>query len=100
MIVGHVVTTGVSDPAAGRWMACFARSVFGVLGRGVAGAATRGRCAAPHEPTSTADLGGPRDARRVGAAPARFAAPPPAGHTRHAPEMAPPPGRQEVDLSP
>jgi hypothetical protein len=99
MIVGRVVTTGVSDLPPARWMVCLARPVLGVQGRGVAGVAARGRCAAPHESTSTSGLGGSRSARRAGAAAAQLAAPTSVGDTRHDPALAPPPGGQEVDLS-
>src|SRR5690348_3205498 len=74
------------------------RPVNGLQGRGAARATARGRRAAPHSPAAPAGLGRPRGPRRADPAPADTAAGAPAGHTQHHPAVAPPPGRQEVDL--
>jgi len=71
----------------------------GVQGHRVAGAAARGRRAAPHPVAATAGLGGPRGARCADPPPAQTAADAPPGDTRHRAPVASPPGRAQVDLS-
>ncbi len=69
-----------------------ARPVISFEGCGAAGAATRGRCAAPHSSAATAGLGRPDGPRRADPAAAATAAAAPAGYSRHRPALAPPPG--------
>src|SRR5262245_45672416 len=75
-----------------------ARSLIGVEKRGTAGAAARGRRAAPGTSAAPARLGRPRHPRHADPAPASTAADAPAGHPRHCPAVAPPPDHPEVDL--
>ena len=66
--------------------------------RGAAGAAARGRRAAPRHSAAPAGLGRPRRPGRADPAPAGKAAGTPAGHPRNRAAVAPPPGHPEVDL--
>ena len=75
-----------------------ARPVVGLQGRRVARAAARGRRAAPRQFPAPARLGRPGGPRRADPAPAGKAAEAPAGHPRHRPAVAPPPGHPQVDL--
>src|SRR6266568_9410900 len=75
-----------------------ARPVGSLQGRRAAGAAARGRRAAPHPSAAPARLGRPRCARRADLPPASKAADAPAGQPRHRPALAPPPGHPQVDL--
>src|SRR5450631_4466542 len=68
--------------------------------RGTAGAAARGRRAAPRHSAAPAGLGRRRGPRRADPAPAQKAAGAPAGHAWNRAVVAPPPGHPEVDLSP
>ena len=79
-------------------LACPARPVIGLQGRGAARAAARDRRASPHSSAAPAGLGRPRGPRRTGSAPAGKAADAPAGHSRHCPAVAPPPGHPDGDL--
>src|SRR5438876_8220246 len=74
------------------------RPVISLQGRRAARATTRGRRAVPQPSAAPARLGRPRGPRRADPAPARAAASAPAGHPRHRPALAPPPGRPQVDL--
>ena len=69
-----------------------ARPVIISKGRRVARAAARDRRAAPDPSAAPARLGRPRNPRRADPAPASKAADTPAGHPRHRPAVAPPPG--------
>ena len=75
-----------------------ARPLIGVEKRGTAGAAARGRRAAPGTSAAPARLGRPRNPRHADPAPASTAAVAPAGHPPHRPAVAPPPDHPEVDL--
>src|SRR6266700_7486905 len=79
-------------------LAGLARPVNGVQGHRVAGAAARGRRAAPHPFPAQAELGRPRCPRRADPAAAGQASDTPAGHSPHRPAVAPAPGHAEVDL--
>src|ERR1022692_4576020 len=79
-------------------LACPARPVTRLQERGAAGAAARGRRAAPRHSAAPAGLGRPRRPRRADPAPAHKAADAPAGHPRHRAPVAPPPGQKEADL--
>ena len=75
-----------------------ARPVIGLQVRRAARPAARGRRAAPDQSPAPAGLGRPRRPRRPDPAPAGKAAGAPAGHPRHRPAVAPPPGHPQVDL--
>ena len=75
-----------------------ARPVIGLQGRRAARAAARDRRAWPHSSAAPAGLGRPRGPRRADPAPAGKAADAPAGHSRHCPAVAPPPGHPDGDL--
>ena len=75
-----------------------ARPVTRLQERRAAGAAARGRRAAPRHSAAPAGLGRPRRPRRADPAPAQKAAGAPASHARHRASVAPPPGHKEVDL--
>src|ERR1017187_6085957 len=64
----------------------------------LAGAAARGRRAAPRQSPAPAGLGRPRSPRHAHPSPAGKAADAPAGHPRHRPAVAPPPDHPQVDL--
>jgi hypothetical protein len=66
--------------------------------RGAAGAAARGRRAAPRHSAAPAGLGRPRRPGRADPAPAGKAAGTPAGHPRNRAAVAPPPGHPQMDL--
>src|SRR5712691_13361944 len=80
-------------------LACPARPVIGLQERRAPRAAAGGRCAAPDPSATPAGLGRPRGDGRADPAPAGTAPSAPAGHPRHRPALAPPPGRPEMDLS-
>jgi hypothetical protein len=75
-----------------------ARPLIGVEKRGTAGAAARGRRAAPDPSAAPARLGRPRSPCHADPAPASKAADAPARHPRHRPALAPPPDHPDVDL--
>ena len=79
-------------------LACPARPVIGLQGRGAARAAARDRRASPDSSAAPAGLGRPRGPRRTDPAPAGKAADAPAGHSRHCPAVTSPSGHPEVDL--
>jgi hypothetical protein len=79
-------------------LAGYARPVNGLQGCRTAGAAARGRRAAPRQSAAPAGLGRPRSPRRADPAPAASAADAPAGHPGHRPALAPPPDHPQVDL--
>ena len=97
-MISRVPSPALSDLRPGLRLAGPARPLVGVQERGAAGAAARGRRAAPHQSAAPAGLGRPRGPRRADPAPARKAAGAPAGHARHRAAVAPPPGHPEVDL--
>ena len=72
-----------------------ARPVTRLQGRGAAGAAARGRRAAPRQSPAPAGLGRPRRPGRADPAPAGKAAITPAGHARYGAAVAPPPGQKK-----
>jgi putative transposase len=98
-MIGCVPSPALPDLRPALRLAGPARSFGGVQGRGAAGAAARGRCATPDPAAAPAGLGRPRGPRRADPAPAGKAADAPADHTRHRASVAPPPDRQEMDLS-
>ena len=75
-----------------------ARPVIGLQERRAARAAARGRRAAPTQSPAQTGLGRPRGPRHADPALASKAASAPAGHARHHPALAPPPGHPQVDL--
>jgi hypothetical protein len=75
-----------------------ARPVIRLQGRRAACAAARGRRAAPRPSVAPTELGRPCCPRRADPAPADKAADAPAGHPRHCPAVARPPGHPQVDL--
>ena len=99
MMISRVYSSDLSDLRPGLRLAFPARPLVGVHERGVARAAARGRRAAPRQSAAPAGLGRPRHPRRADPAPARMAAGAQAGHARHRPSLAPPPGYQEMDVS-
>src|SRR5690242_12004206 len=74
MMISRVYSSDLSDLRPGLRLAFLARPLVGVLERGVARAAARGRRAAPHQSAAPAGLGRPRHPRRADPAPARMAA--------------------------
>jgi len=99
MMISGVPASALSDLHPAVRVAGPARPLARVQERGVAGAAARGRRAAPHRSAGPPGLGRPRCARRADPAPAAKAADAPAGHhPRYRPAVAPPPGQPEVDL--
>src|SRR6266481_3217822 len=92
MMILNVPPPALSHLRAAVQLAGPARPVVGLQGRGAARAAARGRRAAPGLSTAPAGLGRPRDPRRADPAAADKAADAPAGHARHRPAVAPPPG--------
>jgi hypothetical protein len=89
-------STSSSSGSAAGW-ACSAGHRH--LGRRAACAAARGRRAAPGQSATPAGLGRSRGPRRADPASAGMAASAPAGHPRHYPALAPPPGHPQVDLA-
>ena len=100
MMIARVPPTAPSDLHPNLRLAGPARPLTGVEKRGTAGAAARGRRAAPCHSAAPAGLGRPRGSCRADPAPARKAAGAPAGHAWNRAAVAPPPGYPEVDLSP
>src|SRR5216683_2866591 len=98
MMISRVPSPALPDLRSALRLAGSARSLAGVQERGTAGAAARGRRAAPRPSAATAGLGRPRGAGRADPPPAQNAAGTPAGDTRHRPALASPPGCTEVDL--
>src|SRR2546430_15973076 len=70
MMISRVPPSALSDLHPALRLACAARSFVGVQGHRVAGAAARGRRAAPHQSAAPAGLGRPRRPRRADPAPA------------------------------
>jgi hypothetical protein len=99
-MIARVPPSALSDLHPGLRLAGPARPLIGVEKRGTAGAAVRGRRAAPRHSAAPAGLGRPRGPRHADPAPAQKAAGAPAGHARNRAAVAPPPGCPEVDLSP
>jgi len=66
MMVARVLSSALSDLRPGLRLACAAQPFAGVQGRGTAGAAARGRRAAPHPSPTPAGLGRLRGPRRAG----------------------------------
>ena len=98
MMMARVPASALSDLQPGLRLAGPARPLIGVEERGTAGAAARGRRAAPRHSAAPAGLGRPRSPRRPDPAPAGKAAITPAGHPRNCAPVAPPPGHPEMDL--
>lgn len=83
-------------PACG--LAGIARPFVGSQGCGVAGPTPRGHRAAQNDPQTAPGLGRPGSPFRAHTAAGRAPARIPADHARHSHALAPPPGRQKVDL--
>jgi len=98
-MISRVPPPALSDLRSALRLACPARPLAGVQERRTAGAAARGRRAAPYQSPAPARLGRPSGPGRADCAPAEKAAGTPAGHPRHRPAAAPPPDHQKVDLS-
>src|ERR1019366_670136 len=98
MMIARVSPFALSDLHPHLRLACPALPVTRLQERGAAGAAARGRRAAPHQAPARAGLDRPRCPRRADPAPAQKAADAPADHPRHRAPVAPPPGHKEVDL--
>src|SRR4051812_19071036 len=98
MIVRCGATTAVPDLRSTRRIAGFARPIIGGQERRAAGAAARGRRAAPDQPSPAVGLGRSCGARRVGATPALLVTATPGGDTGHRPAVASALGREEMDL--
>src|SRR5450755_60988 len=96
MMIDRVSPPALSHLRAAVQLAGPARPVVGLQGRGAARAAARGRRAAPGLSTAPAGLGRPGGPRRTYPAAAGKAADAPAGHPRHCPAVAPPPGHRLV----
>src|SRR5215470_4469622 len=98
MMSARVPSSALSHLYPGLRLADPARPVTRLQERRVAGAAARGRRAAPRHSAAPSGLGRPRRARCADPAPAGKAAIAPAGHAQHCAPVAPPPGHPEVDL--
>src|SRR5260370_41361640 len=98
MMISRVPPSALSDLHPAVRVAGPARPLARLQERGVAGAAARGRRAAPHQSAASLGLDRPRCARRADPPPAAEAADASAGHPRYRPAVAPPPGHPEVDL--
>jgi hypothetical protein len=98
MVISRVPPSALSDLHPAVRMAGSARPLARLQERGVAGAAARGRRAAPHQSAAPFGLGRPRCARRPDPPPAANAADASAGRPRYRPAVALPPSRPEVDL--
>ena len=98
MMIIRVSPPALSHLRAAVQLAGPAQPVISVQGRGAAGAAARGRRAAPRPSAAPARLGRPRGPRHADPAPASTPAEAPAGHPRHRPALAPPPDHPQVDL--
>ncbi len=96
MMIIRVPAPALSHLRPGLRLAGLARPVIRLQERGAARAAARGRRAAPDPPAAPAGLGRPGGPRRADPAPASKAADAPAGHPRHRPALAPPPGHYLV----
>src|ERR1017187_2373085 len=98
MMISRVPPSALSDLHPAVRLAGPARPLTRLQERGVAGAAARGRRAAPHQSAPPLGLGRPCCARRADPPPAAKAADAPAGTPRYRPAVAPPPGQPEADL--
>jgi hypothetical protein len=99
MMISRVPPPALPDLRPAVQLACPARPLVSLQECRVAGAAARGRRAAPHPSPAPAGLGRPGGAGRAGPASATEAEGAPADHARHRPAGAPPLGSPEVDLS-
>src|SRR5215813_985283 len=99
MMIGRVPSTALPDLRSALRLAGPAWPLVSVQERGTAGAAARGRCAAPHSAHAPARLGRPSRYGRADPASAREAADTPAGHSGNRLAVAPSPGRQKMDVS-
>src|SRR6266566_3002043 len=95
MMISRVPSPALSDLRPALWLACRGRPLAGVQERGAAGAAARGRRAAPHQTPAPAGLGRPSGAGRADPASAHKAAGAPAGHAGHRRAVAPSPGKKK-----
>src|SRR6266702_5212184 len=98
MMIARVPPSALSHLHPGLRLADSARPVTRLQERRAAGAAARGRRAAPRHSAAPAGLGRPRRPGRADPATAQKAAGAPASHARHRAPVAPPPGQKEVDL--
>src|ERR1039457_3842262 len=98
MMIGRVPPPALSHFRPALRLAGPVRPELGFQGRRAAGAAARGRRAAPRQSPAPAGLGRPRSPRHAHPSPAGKAADAPAGPPRHRPALARPPGPPQVDL--
>jgi hypothetical protein len=98
MMISRVPPPALPDLRPAVQPACPARPLVSPRERGVAGAAARGRRAAPHQSAGPLGLGRPRDPCRAYPAPATEPEGAPAGHPRYRPAVAPPAGHPEAGL--
>ena len=98
MMISRVPPPALPDLRPAVQLACPARPLVRIEECRAAGAAARGRCAAPNPSPAAAGLGRPRDPCRTYPAPATELEGAPASHARHRPAVAPPAGHPEVDL--
>src|ERR1700755_3441899 len=92
MMIIHVSPPALPHLRAAVQLAGPTRPVLSLPRSRRARAAERDRVVAPRQFPAPAGLGRPRSPRRAGPAPAGKAASAPAGHPRHRPALAPPPG--------
>src|ERR1017187_1962475 len=98
MMFTRVPSPALPDLRSALRLAGPVRPIVGVQERGTAGAAARGRSAAPEQSAAPAGLGRPGGTGRADPAAAEKAAGTPASHARHRSTMASSPGHKEVDL--
>src|SRR5690349_10023162 len=97
-MITHVSSPAIPDLRPALQLAGPARPIIGVQERGTAGAAARGRRAAPEQSAAPTGLGRPGGTGRADPATAETATGTPANHARHRSAMASSPGQKEVDL--
>src|SRR5258708_31079764 len=91
MMINRVRSSALSDLRPAVRLAGPAQPFIGLHECGAAGAAARGRRAAPHQSAAPRGLGRPRCAPRADPPPPAVAAESPAGYPRYPPPGAPPP---------
>ena len=94
MMISRVPPPALPDLRPAVQLACPARPLVRIQECRAAGAAARGRCAAPNPSPAAAGLGRPRDPCRTYPAPAMELEGAPGGHARHCPAVAPPTGHR------
>src|SRR5215467_5426630 len=99
MMISYVPSPALPDLRSALRLAGPAWPLVSVQERGTAGAAARGRCAAPDSAHAPARLGRPSRHGCADPASAREAADTPAGHSGNRLAVAPSAGCQEMDVS-